>query len=205
MRGHRHGLGKSGKNDQTVREDRKETAMRAITLDEAVNIINATFAEAKRRNAYPLTAVLLDAGGRLKAALKQDGASLLRFEVSYGKAYAALAMGRSSRMVLQKAKEKPLFMESFMKLADGPMFLEGGGQLIRDKNGEVIGAIGTTGDTNEIDDLCAIAGIHTAGFKTDDDFSDADMRRLNIKRGPPVEDPEKIAKPAAPARLSRRA
>jgi uncharacterized protein GlcG (DUF336 family) len=179
--------------------------MRAITLDEAVKIINATFAEARRRNAYPLTAVLLDAGGRLKAALKQDGASLLRFEVSYGKAYAALAMGRSSRMVLQKAKEKPLFMESFMKLADGPMFLEGGGQLIRDRNGEVIAAIGVTGDTNEIDDLCAIAGIHAAGFKTDDDFGEADMRRLNIKRGPPVEDPDKIAKPTSPARLSRRA
>ena len=67
--------------------------MRAITLDQAVKIINGAFAEAKRRNAYPLTAVLLDAGGRMKAALKQDGASLLRFEVSYGKAYAALAMG----------------------------------------------------------------------------------------------------------------
>ena len=48
--------------------------MRAITLDEALKIIQATFAEAKRRNAYPLTAVLLDAGGRMKAALKQDGA-----------------------------------------------------------------------------------------------------------------------------------
>ena len=133
--------------------------MRAITLDEAVKIINETFAEAKRRNAYPLTAVLLDAGGRMKAALKQDGASLLRFEVSYGKAYAALAMGRESRQVLQKAKDKPLFMQSFLELADGPMFLEGGGQLIRDQDGEVVGAIATTGDTNEVDDLCAIAGI----------------------------------------------
>jgi uncharacterized protein GlcG (DUF336 family) len=80
--------------------------MRAISLDEAVKIINETFAEAKRRNAYPLTAVLLDAGGRMKCAMKQDGASLLRFEVSYGKAYAALAMGRESRQVLQKAKDK---------------------------------------------------------------------------------------------------
>src|SRR5688572_24402533 len=86
----------------------KEPAMRAITLDEAVKIINETFAEAKRREAYPLTAVLLDAGGRMKCAMKQDGASLLRFEVSYGKAYAALAMGRESRQVLQKAKDKPL-------------------------------------------------------------------------------------------------
>ena len=79
------------------------------------------------------------AGGRMKCAMKQDGASLLRFEVSYGKAYAALAMGRESRQVLQKAKDKPLFMQSFLELADGPMFLEGGGQLIRDKDGEVVG------------------------------------------------------------------
>ena len=179
--------------------------MRAISLDQAVKIINGAFAEAKRRNAYPLTAVLLDAGGRMKAALKQDGASLLRFEVSYGKAYAALAMGRTSKMVLQKAIEKPLFMDSFLDLADGPMFLEGGGQLIRDREGEVIGAIGLTGDTNEVDDLCGIAGIHAAGFKTDGDFSNADMRRLNIKRGPPVVDPEKTSKkPAKPvARKSR--
>ena len=74
------------------------------------------------------------------------------------------------------------------------MFLEGGGQLIRDSDGEVVGAIGITGDTNEVDDLCAIAGIRAAGFKTDHDFDEADMRRLNIKRGPPIEAPEK-AKP----------
>jgi uncharacterized protein GlcG (DUF336 family) len=163
--------------------------MRAITLDEAVKIVTETFAEAKRMNAYPLCAVLLDAGGRLKAAMKQDGASLLRFEVAYGKAYAALAMGRSSRLVLQKAREKPLFMDSLLELADGPMFLEGGGQLIRDAHGEVVGAIATTGDVNEVDDLCAIAGIRAAGFKSDYDFSEADMKRLNIKPGPPLKDP----------------
>ena len=138
--------------------------MRSITLDEAVKIINETFVEAKRRNAYPLTAVLLDAGGRMKACLKQDGASLLRFEVSYGKAYAALAMGRESRQVLQKAKDKPLFMQSLVELADGPMFLEGGGQLIRDKDGEVIGAVGVTGDTEEHDDELATHGILLGGW-----------------------------------------
>jgi len=165
--------------------------MRAITLDEAVRIIEGTFAEAKRLESAPLCAVLLDAGGRLKAAMKQDGASLLRFEVSYGKAYAALAMGRASRLVLQKANEKELFMNSLLSLADGPMFLEGGGQLIRDQHGEVIGAIATTGDVNEVDDLCALAGIRSAGFKTDYDFSEADMRRLNIKPGPELHDPRK--------------
>jgi uncharacterized protein GlcG (DUF336 family) len=160
--------------------------MRAITLDEAVKIVNAAFAEARRRNAYPLTAVLLDAGGRMKCAMKQDGASLLRFEVAYGKAYVSLAMGRTSQLVLEKWKEKPEFMQDFLALADGPMFAEAGGQLIRDAHGEVVGAIGTTGDAGAVDDLCAIAGIRAAGFKTDQDFPEAEMRRLNIKHTPSV-------------------
>jgi uncharacterized protein GlcG (DUF336 family) len=86
--------------------------------------------------------------------------------------------------VLQKSREKPIFMANLEKLADGPMFLEGGGQLIRDAAGEVIGAIGVTGDVNEMDDLSAVAGIHSAGFKTDYDFTDAkEMQALNIKEG----------------------
>ena len=137
--------------------------MRAISRDEAMTIINGCFAAAKTRRLRPLTAVVLDAGGRLKAALKQDGCAMLRFEVAYGKAYAALAMGRPSRLVLQKQREKPVFIECLLDLADGPMFLEAGGQLVRDAAGEVIGAIGVTGDAGEMDDVCAIAGIHAAG------------------------------------------
>src|SRR5271163_5114400 len=101
--------------------------MRAISLDEATTIINACFATAKERKLRPLTAVVLDAGGRLKAALKQDGCAMLRFEIAYGKAYAALSMGRPSRLVLQKQREKPVFMDNLLALADGPMFLEAGG------------------------------------------------------------------------------
>jgi uncharacterized protein GlcG (DUF336 family) len=158
--------------------------MRAISLDEAVTIINGCFAAAKDRKLRPLTAVLLDAGGRLKAALKQDGCAMLRFEVAYGKAYAALSMGRPSRMVLQKQREKPVFMENLIALADGPMFLEAGGQLIRDPSGEVVGAIGVTGDAGEMDDVCAIAGIHAGGYKTCADFTDPEvMASVNVKAG----------------------
>jgi len=62
------------------------------------------------------------------------------------------------------------------------MFLEGGGQLVRDALGEVVGAVGVTGDVNEMDDLAAVAGIHAAGFKSDYDFKDAaDVHAMNIK------------------------
>lgn len=166
--------------------------MRGLSLDEAVTMINGTFSAAKARKLRPLTAVVLDAGGRVKAALKQDGCSMLRFEIAYGKAYAALSLGRSSRLVLQKSREKPIFMENLQGLADGPMFLEGGGQLIRDaQSGEVLGAIGVTGDINEMDDLCAVAGIHAAGYKSDYDFNDPDdMFAMNIKEGKLPEPPK---------------
>ena len=166
--------------------------MRALSLAEANKIIEGTFKSARKRKAYALAACVLDAGGRVKAFQKQDGASMLRFEICQGKAYASLALGRASRLVLAKAKEKPLFMQSAGEVADQAMFLEGGGQLIRDPDGEVVGAIGVTGDVNEMDDICAIAGIHAVGLKSDYDFDDPEqIRQLSILKAPPLSDPRK--------------
>ena len=169
--------------------------MRALSLDEANMIIAATFAAAKKHKCRPMTAIVLDAGGRVKAFQKQDNASMLRFEVCYGKAYASLALGRPSKLVLQKANEKPLFMQGIENLADYPLFLEGGGQLIRAKDGEVIAAMGVTGDANEMDDICAIAGIHAAGLRADSDFFDDPeaMRILSIHKSAPLVDPRPTA------------
>jgi uncharacterized protein GlcG (DUF336 family) len=178
--------------------------MRGLSLDEANTIIAATFATAKKRKCRPMSAIVLDAGGRVKAFQKQDGASMLRFEICYGKAYGALALGRPSKLVLQKAREKPLFMESVERLADYPLFLEGGGQLIRDKSGEVLGAVGVTGDANELDDICAVAGIHAARLYADSDFFDDPdmMRALSIHKSAPLADSRpKQARQRRPARI----
>jgi uncharacterized protein GlcG (DUF336 family) len=173
--------------------------MRGLSLDEANTIIAETFAAAKKHKCRPMSAIVLDAGGRVKAFQKQDNASMLRFEVCYGKAYASLALGRPSKLVLQKANEKPLFMQSIENLADYPLFLEGGGQLIRDKAGEVVGAIGVTGDANEMDDICAIAGIHSVSLRADSDFfGDPEaMRILSIHKSAPLVDPRQKSKTAA--------
>jgi uncharacterized protein GlcG (DUF336 family) len=174
--------------------------MRGLSLEEANTIIAATFAAGKKRKCRPMSAVVLDAGGRVKAFQKQDGASMLRFEICYGKAYGALALGRPSKLVLQKAREKPLFMQSLERLADYPLFLEGGGQLIRDRSGELLGAVGVTGDANELDDLCAIAGIHAAKLRTDSDFFDDPdlMRTLSIHKSAPLADPRPKPKARPP-------
>jgi uncharacterized protein GlcG (DUF336 family) len=170
--------------------------MRGLSLEQANTIIAATFAAAKKRKCRPMSAIVLDAGGRVKAFQKQDGASMLRFEICYGKAYGALALGRPSKLVLQKAQDKPQFMQSLERLADYPLFLEGGGQLIRDKAGELVGAVGVTGDANELDDLCAIAGIHAAKLCADSDFFDNPelMRALSIHKSAPLLDPRRKPK-----------
>ena len=41
--------------------------------------------------------------------------------------------------------------------------------LIRDSAGEVIGAVGVTGDTEDRDEELAVHGIHAAGLNTDAD------------------------------------
>jgi len=148
--------------------------MRAISLDQANSIIAGAFAKAAELKLKPLCIVVLDIGGRVKAVQKQDGASMLRFEIAHGKAFAALGMGRSSKLVLQKFRDKPVFMENLFDMADHPLFLEGGGQLILDEFGEVVGAVGITGDVNEQDDECAFAGILAAGFHIDENQYEGD-------------------------------
>jgi uncharacterized protein GlcG (DUF336 family) len=39
--------------------------------------------------------------------------------------------------------------------------------LIRDAAGDVIGAVGVSGDTSDRDEECALAGIEAAGLKGD--------------------------------------
>jgi uncharacterized protein GlcG (DUF336 family) len=42
-----------------------------------------------------------------------------------------------------------------------------GGVLIRDAGGDIIGAVGVSGDTSDKDEVCAIAGIEAAALKAD--------------------------------------
>jgi uncharacterized protein GlcG (DUF336 family) len=112
----------------------------------------------------------------VKAFKKEDGSSMIRFEMAFGKAYAALALGRSSKLVRIRAEEKPIFMRYLIDASDQQIFPEGGGRLIRDSDGEVIGAVGVTGDTEDRDEELAAHGIHAAGLKTDEDFQ-ANTRR----------------------------
>ena len=143
--------------------------MTAITLDQANRIIAAVLKRGAETDCRPLSIIVVEPGCKVKAFQKEDGSSMIRFEMAYGKAYAALAMGRSSKLVRVRAEEKPIFMRYLISASGDQMFPEGGGLQIRSAEGEVIGAVGVTGDTEDRDEELAAHGIHAAGLQTDDD------------------------------------
>ena len=143
--------------------------MTCVTLKQAEAIIDAVLARGRELKCRPLSVVVTEPGARVKAFKKEDHSAMMRFEMAVGKAYAALALGRSSSLVRLRTEERPLFMSYLSHASGGQIFAEGGGMLIRDERGEVIGAVGVTGDTQERDEELAAHGIRAAGLKTDED------------------------------------
>jgi uncharacterized protein GlcG (DUF336 family) len=154
--------------------------MTALTLDQANRIMAAILQRGAELACRPLSVIVVEPGCKVKAFQKEDGSSMSRFEMAYGKAYAALALGRSSRLVRVRTEEKPIFMKYLIAASGEQIFPEGGGMLIRDGQGEVIGAVGVTGDTEERDEELAVHGIRAAGLKTDDDCADMG-RGVNVR------------------------
>jgi uncharacterized protein GlcG (DUF336 family) len=147
----------------------RKVSMSTITLAQAELIIDAIIERGAALNCRPLSVIVVEPGCKVKAFKKEDGSSMIRFEMAFGKAYAALSLGRSSKLVHQRADERPIFMRYLIAASGEQIFPEGGGMLIRDDAGEVIGAVGVTGDTEDCDEELAAHGISAAGLKTDAD------------------------------------
>jgi uncharacterized protein GlcG (DUF336 family) len=157
----------------------------SITLKQANRIIDAILQRGAELDCRPISAVVVEPGCIVKAFQKEDGASMSRLEMAYGKCHAALSLGRSSSLVKLRQQEKPEFVRFLIGTSGDRLFAEGGGRLIRDTSGNVIGAVGVTGDTEENDEQLAAHGIHAAGLKIDEDcegFNDAPGRGVHERR-----------------------
>lgn len=141
--------------------------MTDLPLAKALKIINSALAKGKELGFKPLAVVVLDAGGHVKAFQRQDGASMMRFEIATGKAYGAVALGVGSRWLNAQAETRPHFLEGLSGVSGGKIVPIPGGVLVRDRKGAIIGAVGITGDTSDNDEIAAIAGIEAAGFTPD--------------------------------------
>jgi uncharacterized protein GlcG (DUF336 family) len=138
--------------------------MTRITLDQANTIIAAAFARGAELGLKPLSVVVLDPGGHPIAFQRQDGGSSLRYAIATAKAGGALALGVSSRTIGEMAVERPTFIAAVGPIAPTGVVPAAGGVIVRDGAGNVLGAVGVTGDTSDNDELAALAGIEAAGL-----------------------------------------
>ncbi len=135
-----------------------------IALDTARTIIAAAREHSAGAGFKPLTVVVLDAGAHVVAAEREDGASNKRFEVAFGKAHGALALGMGSRALMGRAEQQPYFIAAVASAVGGALVPVPGGVLVRDGEGALVGAVGVTGDTSDNDEAAAVAGIEAAGL-----------------------------------------
>ncbi|MBO9513682.1 MAG: heme-binding protein [Variovorax sp.] len=138
--------------------------MTPLTLDQAQQIIAAALAESKRSGFQPMGIAVLDESGHLKAFAREDGASMFRFEVAQAKAWGAVGMGVSSRVLGERAKGNPNFFVSLAATAHGRFLPQTGAVLIKDAAGRVLGAVGASGGTGDEDEAICAAGVKAAGL-----------------------------------------
>lgn len=139
--------------------------MSGLSLEQASRIIDAALDKGRALNCDPLSVAVLDAGGHLVAFGRQDGSGILRPEIAIGKAYGALGFGLGSRALREKHAQ---FLNAVAAAAQGRMIPMPGGVLIRrSETGEVLGAVGISGDTSDKDEAAAIAGIKAVGLTAD--------------------------------------
>jgi uncharacterized protein GlcG (DUF336 family) len=141
--------------------------MATLTLAQASVIVDTALQKGRELKLSPLTVVVLDAGGYLKAAKREDQSSLLRQEIALGKAWGCLGMGFGGRELARRAAKAPAFYGVLSNLSNGHMVPVPGGVLIRSQEGELLGAVGISGDASEKDEACALAGIQAAGLRAD--------------------------------------
>ncbi len=110
--------------------------MTELTLAKSLEIIDSALAKSKELGLKPLAVAVLDAGGHLKAFQREDGASMMRFEIASGKAYGAIALRRRIALAqCLQAETRPHFLEGLSAVSGGKIVAVPGGVLVKDPNG----------------------------------------------------------------------
>ncbi|MDC1381897.1 heme-binding protein [Candidatus Puniceispirillum sp.] len=136
----------------------------SITLDQARIIAEASLAKGRELRLKPLSVIILDPRLSVVACSSEEGVSQMRWRIAQGKANAALQLGMGGRALMARAEQQTYFIQSMNGLAGGEFVPVPGGVLIRDANGNLLGAVGISGDTSDNDEAAALAGIAAAGL-----------------------------------------
>jgi len=141
--------------------------MTPLDFERAAQLAAATLRHARTLGLRPLAAAVLDAAGHPLAVLRDEQASFLRPQIASGKARGCLGMGFGGRELARRAQAMPAFFDAINSLTGGEVIPVPGGILLRDEAGNLLGAIGVSGDTSDNDERCALLAIEELGLHGD--------------------------------------
>jgi uncharacterized protein GlcG (DUF336 family) len=136
-----------------------------LSLDQARTVVRSGLARGRELNLQPMTVVVLDAGGHIIAAEREDGSGVARIEIARGKAHATLSLGIGGACIASRYKGREAFLGAASDATGGRFIASGGGVLALDGDDRIIGAVGVSGDTPDNDQAVAMAGLEAAGLK----------------------------------------
>ena len=129
----------------------------SLTLAEANRVVQGTIAKAEDLG-IKINVAVCDAGGRLMAFNRMDGAIWGGAYGSQGKAIASAAFGRTSGQLQERADTAII---RGIIAAEGGHGIASQGAVPIIRNGVVDGACGVGGGTSQEDEDCAAAGVAT--------------------------------------------
>ena len=131
-----------------------------ITQAQAEKVMAAALVKAKAQG-VPMNIAVVDAGGNLKAFCRMDGAFLGSIDVSQKKAVTARKFNMSTAELGAASQPgQPLYG---IEVTNNGLAIFGGGELLKNAKGLIIGAIGVSGGSVQEDTNVAKAGV--AGLK----------------------------------------
>jgi len=129
-------------------------AQRVLTLESARLALAAAEATAVQ-NAWKVVIAVVDAGGHMVGAIRLDGTQTSSVETALGKARAAVAFKRPTRILEEMINGG---RAAFATVPGGPYALLQGGLPI-EIEGQVVGGIGVSGVKASDDEIIAGAGV----------------------------------------------
>ncbi|MEW1776896.1 heme-binding protein [Streptomyces sp. NPDC086777] len=141
--------------------------MSGLTLVQASEIVDAALSHAHELGLRPLTVTVLDPGGHPLVVKREEKAGILRPQIAHAKAWGSLGTGQGGAAGARHATRDPAFFAALAAISEGRIASSKGGVLIRDESGDLIGAVGVSGDRPDNDEAVAVFGVQKVGLVAD--------------------------------------
>ena len=119
--------------------------------------------EGEAQGVVNMTVVVTDPGGEVRLAMRADGQGLFGIDTATGKARTALGFNRSS-LALSKIFTDPCAVAAIAAATGGRFVPLGGGVVVRDAGGAIVGAAAVSGGLPDVDEAIIVKALESVGL-----------------------------------------